>query len=227
VVDTRQVAEYTVLVVEDDHGLRDVLARGLRDAEFEVTVAVDGRSALHAVESNPVDGIVMDIGLPDSDGRDVCIALRARGVDVPILFLTARGNVTDRLAGFASGGDDYLSKPFAFPELIARLTALLRRSVTTAQSWGDLSVDPATHAVMCRDHRAALSPIEFRLLARLLAAPDVIVRRRELIAAGWPYGAIVADNTLDQYVSRLRRKLSDVGSQHAIRSARGVGYGIA
>ena len=219
---------HRVLVVEDDHGLRDVLARGLRDEGYTVVTAADGASALHAA-ADPgltIDALILDIGLPDGDGRDVCAALRAQGIDTPVLFLTARGNLTDRLSGFASGGDDYLPKPFAFPELLARLRALLRRVVDPVGAWGDLVLDPTTYALSCAATRVALSPTEFRLLAKLLAAPGSIVRRRELTGTAWPAGAAVSENTLDQYISRLRRKLGDVGSQHAIEAARGVGYRI-
>ncbi|MGN6608455.1 MAG: response regulator transcription factor [Jatrophihabitans sp.] len=215
---------HRVLVVEDDHGLRDVLARGLRQAGFEVTTVADGSTALRTARPGEVDGVVLDIGLPDADGRDVCVALRARGIDVPVLFLTARGALGDRLSGFASGGDDYLPKPFAFPELVARLTALLRRAVDQVTVVGDLELDPVSHALLCGDSRVALSPTEFRLLARLIGAPGAVVRRHELVTAGWPHGAIVSENTLDQYVSKLRRKLAEVGSDHGIEAARGVGF---
>lgn len=218
------MSTHRVLVVEDDHGLRDVLARGLREEGFEVLTATDGAGALHVAARTPVDAVVLDIGLPDADGRDVCAALRARGSDTPVLFLTARGNLTDRLSGFASGGDDYLGKPFAFPELLARLRALLRRFVDPVSTWGDLTLDPASHAVTGPTDSVALSPTEFRLLAKLLAAPETVVRRRELVSAGWPSGAIVSENTLDQYISKLRRKLGDVQSQQAIEAARGVGF---
>lgn len=215
-----------LLVVEDDHGLRDVLARGLRDEGFEVDTAVDGASAIGAVINAAPDAIVLDVGLTDADGRDVCAALRARGYDVPVLFLTARDNVTDRLSGFAAGADDYLAKPFAFAELVARLRALLRRATDPARAWGDLHLDPTTHSVACGPAQVPLSPTEFRLLAKLFARPSMVLRRRELINAGWPDGAIVSDNTLDQYVSRLRRKLAAAGSTHAIEAARGVGFRI-
>lgn len=218
------MSAHHVLVVEDDHGLRDVLARGLREEGFAVLTAADGAAALQVAATNRVDALVLDIGLPDADGRDVCAALRARGSDVPVLFLTARGNLTDRLSGFASGGDDYLGKPFAFPELLARLRALLRRFVDPVGTWGDLELDPATYAVSGPGDSATLSPTEFRLLAKLLAAPGTVIRRRELTSAGWPAGAIVSENTLDQYISKLRRKLGDVHSQQAIEAARGVGY---
>ena len=215
-----------ILVVEDDHGLRDLLARGLRTYEFDVVTAVDGASALRSVQPAP-DAVVLDIGLPDSDGRDVCQALRSRGIDAPVIFLTARHELNERLTGFASGGDDYLTKPFAFPELVARLQALLRRHVAGAHDGQPrLRVDPIGHCVGWGEARAELSPTEYRLLARLVAEPGAVVRRGQLREAAWPIGAIVSDNTLDQYLSRLRRKLIEVGAPHTIRSARGVGYQV-
>jgi DNA-binding response OmpR family regulator len=221
------VTAQRVLVVEDDHGLRDVLARGLREEGFEVLTASDGASALRAaVDGAGVDALLLDIGLPDADGRDICGALRSRGIDAPVLFLTARGNLTDRLSGFSSGGDDYLPKPFAFPELVARLRALLRRSAEPVKSWGDVRLDPTSHTLACGDKTVTLSPTEFRLLAKLLAAPDSISRRRDLVSSAWPAGAIVSDNTLDQYITKLRRKLTEVESAHLIEAARGVGYRI-
>lgn len=214
-----------VLVVEDDHRLRDLLARALRSVGFAVGTAADGASALRCVEPAP-DAIVLDIGLPDSDGRDVCQALRSRGVDAPVIFLSARRDVADRLAGFASGGDDYLAKPFAFAELVARLHAALRRhgSVAGRSAGHPLQLDPLAHAVRWQGDCVDLSPIEYRLLARLIAQPGAIVRRRQLREAGWPVGGIVADNTLDQYMSKLRRKLVRLNAPFALRATRGVGY---
>jgi two-component system response regulator MprA len=218
------VATHRVLVVEDDHKLRDVLVRGLRGEDFDVIAAADGESALRA-DLRSVDAVVLDIGLPDSDGRDVCQALRSRGFDMPVLVLTARHAVGDRLSGFAAGADDYLPKPFAFAELVARLRAALRRAGSPGGvEWLDLHVDPVRHALVSGANRVPLSPTEFRLLARLLATPEAVVRRRQLVEAGWPDGAIVSDNTLDQYVSKLRRKVAESGSQRAIQVARGVGY---
>lgn len=225
--DNGGVVAHRVLVVEDDHGLRDLLARGLRSHDFEVLTAADGESAMHSVGSAP-DAIVLDIGLPDSDGRDVCQALRNHGIDAPVIFLTARRDLVDRLAGFASGGDDYLAKPFAFPELVARLNALLRRRVAAPAGPGErrLRVDPVGHCLRWNDARVDLSPIEYKMLARLLAEPGATVRRQQLREAAWPAGAIVSDNTLDQYMSRLRRKVAEVGSSSVIRSSRGVGYQV-
>jgi two-component system response regulator MprA len=215
---------HRVLVVEDDHDLREVLARGLREENFRVVTAADGAGALRTVETG-VDAVILDIGLPDSDGRDVCQAMRARGHGLPVVFLTAYDGLTDRLSGFSAGGDDYLPKPFHLSELVARLRAALRRAGTDpGLNAGDLRLDPTTHALQRGGCGVALTPTEFRLMACLMAAPQAVVRRRELVRAGWPDGAFVADNTLDQYVTKLRRKLRVVGSDRTIATARGVGY---
>ncbi|RZS87440.1 two-component system response regulator MprA [Motilibacter rhizosphaerae] len=216
-----------VLVVEDDDGLRDVLARGLRRHAYDVVTARDGAGGLRAAEAG-VDAVVLDVGLPDSDGRDVCQALRARGLTVPVLFLTARDALPDRLAGFAAGGDDYLAKPFALAELVARLEVALRRSGSEpGVRDGELLLDPVTHALSAGGESVPLTPTEFRLLARLLTQPGAVTRRHELVAAGWPAGAIVSDNTLDSYVARLRRKLRGLPTDRAIEGVRGVGYRLA
>ncbi|MFD9206986.1 response regulator transcription factor [Streptomyces sioyaensis] len=219
-----------ILVVEDDHGLRDVLARGLRDEEFDVVTAADGAAALRTVDAS-VDAVVLDVGLPDSDGRDVCQAMRGAGVTVPVIFLTVHGNLTDRLAGFASGGDDYLTKPFHLSELVARIRAVLRRrgGADGGLVGGDgaLRLDPVRYQLTVHGETVALTPTEFRLLACLMADPGSVVRRRALLRAGWPEGAQVSDNTLDQYLWRLRRKLREAGSPRGIDTVRGIGYRFA
>ncbi len=135
-----------VLVVEDDHGLRDVIRRGLEREGHTVLTAPDGETALSLVARHRVDVVLMDINLPDSDGRDVCTAMRARGIQAPVVFLTARDGLTDRLSGFASGGDDYVTKPFHVDELSARVQALLKRTGGPgAPAAGDLTLNPATH----------------------------------------------------------------------------------
>ena len=217
-----------VLVVEDDHALRDVVARALREDGYRVLTAIDGASALASAASRTFDLVVLDVGLPDSDGRDVCQALRARGLTAPVLFLTARSELSDRLNGFAAGGDDYVTKPFHVAELLARLRALAKRAappVTPDSS--DLRLDPAEHALLSATGRAELTPTEFRLLGCLLAAPGTVVRRRELRQAGWPDGGHVSDNSLDQSITRLRRKLAAVEAEHTIETARGIGYRYA
>ncbi len=221
-----------VLLIEDDLALRELVARGLREAGLEVVTAGDGTSALRTLGAGPrvgFDVVVLDIGLPDSDGRDVCQALRARGIDVPVLFLTARDQLHDVLSGFAAGGDDHMGKPFHVSELLARLGAMVRRGRRQPSAEGsDLRLDPADHSLVGPAGRQQLTPTEYRVLAALMGAAGQVVRRRALVSAGWPHGAIVADNTLDQYVARLRRKLSATGDPaRSITTVHGVGYRFA
>jgi len=214
-----------VLIAEDDPELRGVLQRGLAEEGFAPKTVATGAELLAQVDSEPPDLLVVDIGLPDADGRDLCQALRARGIQTPVLFLTARDALPDRLSGFDAGGDDYVTKPFAFAEVVARLQSLARRAgADGALEAAGLRLDPITHAVSRGASSSPLTPTEFRLLARLLARPGETVRRRDLIRAGWPHGAIVHENTLDAYVARLRRKLRSLDAAPAITTAHGVGY---
>ncbi|MFE9221868.1 response regulator transcription factor [Streptomyces lavendulae] len=216
-----------VLVVEDDHRLRDVLLRGLREEGFETTPAQDGAAALRLAVAG-VDAVVLDIGLPDADGRDVCQALRANGFDRPVIFLTARHHLTDRLSGFSAGGDDYLAKPFHIAELAARLRAAVKRSRPAAPvAGGEVVLDAVRHTCTVRGVPLSLTPTEFRILAALLAAAGDLVSRRDLVRAGWPEGAQVSDNTLDQYLTRLRRKLREAGSILTLGTSRGVGHRLS
>jgi DNA-binding response OmpR family regulator len=222
-----------ILVVEDDAPLRSTLSRGLSARGFSVTSAADGASAMRFTsEGTGFDVIILDIGLPDSDGRDVCQAMRANGIRTPVLFLTARGHVGDLLSGFAAGGDDYLAKPFHAGELFARVAALSKRSAVTAPTAhpdgeadpAQSHLDPRTHALVSANGTHALTPTEYRILAALMGSPGEVLRRQSIISAAWPEGAIVSSNTLDQYVSRLRRKLSDAGVAATIHTAHGIGY---
>jgi len=217
----------SVLVVEDDDELRGVLVRGLREEGFAPEAVASGKELLDRFETAKPDVLVIDIGLPDADGRDLSQALRARGIQTPVLFLTARDAVVDLIAGFDAGGDDYLTKPFAFGELVARLQALLRRGGgDEALQAAGLRLDPVSHSVSDGETTLPLTPTEFRLLARLLARPGEAVRRRDLVRAGWPYGAVVHENTLDVYVARLRRKFKQLTQRPEITTVHGVGYRI-
>jgi two-component system OmpR family response regulator len=213
-------------ICEDDPELRSVLSRALEHEGFAVRLTTTGHEAVERFSEEPPDVLVLDIGLPDADGRDVCQALRARGTRAPVLFLTAREALTDRLSGFHAGGDDYLTKPFALAELIVRVHALLKRAGGDQErpAAGGLRLDPAKHGVSVAGRSEALTPTEFRLMAALVARPEEVLRRRELVSTAWPEGAIVHDNTLDAYVARLRRKLRDLGAAEELVTVRGVGY---
>ena len=217
----------TVGVCEDDDELRGILRDALQREGMTVRPTASGAEAVRMFAADPPDLLVLDIVLPDADGRDVCQALRARGVDAPVLFLTARGSVPDRLSGFHAGGDDYLTKPFALAELLVRVDALLRRSAAAGPAPGetaDFILDPGRHAIRNGAREEPLTPTEFRLLASLAGAGGEVVRRQALVSAAWPAGAIVHDNTLHVYLGRIRRKLQRVEAAARIDTVRGVGY---
>jgi two-component system response regulator MprA len=219
------VHEPRILVVEDDAELRELLRRALTESDFEVSSAGNGRDAMERAAAARPDALVIDIGLPDADGRDLCQALRAQGTDAPVLFLTARDAVADRLAGFAAGGDDYVTKPFSIDEVLARLRALLRRApgdeVATA---GEVRLDPVAHEITGPVSAVTLTPTEFRLFATLAGRHGAVVPRADLLRAGWSEAALVHDNTLDVYIARLRRRLKEVSDTTSITTVHGVGY---
>jgi two-component system response regulator MprA len=215
----------TVAVCEDDAALRSVLARALRGDGHSVVLGRSGHEATRDFPAAGPDVVVLDIGLPDADGRDVCLALRAGGLAAPVLFLTALDGVHDKIAGFEAGGDDYLTKPFELPELLARIRVLARRVPALANAGTELVLDPQQHVATLAGESVQLTPTEFRLLARLLSAPGQVVRRHALIAAAWPNGATVHENTLDSYVRRIRSKLGRLPAAAAgVETVRGVGY---
>lgn len=218
-----------ILILEDEPQLRDVLLRSLTAEGFDagaVGTAHEMLRRLGEAETLP-DALLIDIGLPDADGRDVCQALRARGIETPVLFLTARDALADRLAGFNAGGDDYVTKPFDIEEVAVRLHALLRRagSASAGSSCG-MQLDPVERTATRQGESVALTPTEFRLLATLAAREGKPCSRLELIRAAWPYGAIVHDNTLDVYISRLRRKLRSLPEPPTIATVHGTGYRV-
>ncbi len=222
---TSAVAGLRILLVEDDRELRGLLARGLEEEGFAVAGVRTGAETMQRVKEGPPDALIIDVGLPDSDGRDLCQALRARGVHAPVLFLTARDAMSDRLSGFAAGGDDYVVKPFNIAEVAARLRALLKRAgaTQTFQAAG-LLLDPTTHEIHAAEQTISLTPTEFRLMAALAGRPGGTLDRRELVRAAWPDGAVVHDNTLDVYLARLRKKLKSLPEAPKIVTVHGVGY---
>jgi two-component system response regulator MprA len=216
-----------VHVVEDDAELRRLLARGLGEDGFDVLASAGAEAALRQHAGRPADVFVIDIGLDDADGRDLCQSLRAQGVRSPVLFLTALDAAPDRISGFRAGGDDYLTKPFAFSELAARLHALLRRpeSAPVADE-AAIRLDPTRRAATCGGASVALTHTEYRILGALAGRAGETLRRAEIVSAAWPPGAIVSENTIDAYVARLRRKLRSLPAAPEIVTARGVGYAL-
>jgi two-component system response regulator MprA len=212
-------------VCEDDVAIRRLLSRALDYAGHEVLIAHDGGEALRRFGADQaIDVLVMDIGLPDSDGRDVTQALRSAGQSAPVVFLTALGAMHDRLSGFSAGGDDYVPKPFDVKELIARIEALGRRGRPAAPASDGLVLDPTRHAVRTATGEALLTPTEFRMLAAITSRPGEVVRRRAVVAAAWPDGSVVSENTIDSFIRRVRVKLVAIDSPVTLETVRGVGF---
>lgn len=214
----------TVACCEDDPAITRLLDECFATAGHTALFARSGAQAVQRFgDDDRIDVLVLDVGLPDMDGRDLCRVLRANGQQAPALFLSALGQVHDIVQGFAAGGLDYVVKPFAVPELLARVDALARRSTPTERVAG-LHLDPQRFA-LCNDGRSRqLTPTEFRLIAELLAHSGRLVRRGDLVSAAWVPGAHVNGNTLDTYLHRLRRHLVELGSAATIQTVRGVGY---
>ena len=206
--------------------MRRVLTDAFKMHGHEVVIARNGQEALRnlAVGAD-LDVLVIDIGLPDADGRDVCQALRAAGQQAPVLFLTALDAVHDRVSGFHAGGDDYVPKPFAISEVLVRVAALHKRTrPAPAPSTSGLRLNPDRFSLQHGEREEKLTPTEFRLLAAIAAEPGTIVRRRAAVAAAWPDGAMVSENTIDSFIRRLRLKLQAVESPVALETVRGVGF---
>jgi two-component system OmpR family response regulator len=213
-----------LLLVEDDPKLSRALARGLRSEGYAVDHAADGEAALLQAGVYEYDGIVLDVMLPLRDGFDVCRALREREVWAPILMLTARGGVGDRIRGLDAGADDYLAKPFDFGELLARVRALVRRRPTerpVCLTVGELAVDPATHQVHLDGDPIELTAREFAVIEYLARHAGEVVPRTDLLDHVWDANYLGSTNIVDVYVGQLRRKL---GRVELIRTVRGVGF---
>ena len=216
-----------VLVVDDDAGVRQAVGRALAFEGYEVTQAGDGAEALRLIASSRPDAMVLDVVMPEVGGLEVCRELRATGDDLPVLVLTARHSVADRVAGLDAGADDYLVKPFALEELLARLRALFRRSesVTDEQlTLGDLSLDAGTREVRRGDRPIELTRTEFLLLELFLLNPRQVLTRSLIFERVWGYDFGPSSNALEVYVGYLRRKLERGGEPRLIQTVRGVGY---
>lgn len=216
----------TILVVEDKRELRDVLRRTLSQHGFTVLTAADGEAGLAAALDRTPDLLILDVGLPGQSGFDVARTLRAGGVRVPILMLTAHGAVADRLAGFDAGADDYLPKPFNFDELVARARALLRRARADANviRYADLACDPLTRRVSRAGQPLELTRREYLLLEYLMRHPGRPISREEIAREAWQGSFDPEKNSIEVYVSYLRTKLEAAGEAPLLHTVRRVGY---
>ena len=224
---------HQLLVVEDDDGIADPLVRTLEREGYAVDRVADGQSALVRVEAGDIDLVVLDLGLPDLDGLDVCRRLRELGFRGGVLILTARGGELDRVVGLDVGADDYLAKPFGLAELLARTRALLRRSARGAPAPADagehaiadgLRVDPQARRVWVGDREVTLTSKEFDVLALLDADRGAVVTREELMDRVWDENWFGSTKTLDVTVGRLRHKLEESGAPARVVTVRGVGF---
>ena len=219
-----------ILLVEDEPDVAGFIKQGLKQENFAVDVAGDGESALHMAELNPYDLLILDIGLPGKDGISVCCELRNRRLGVPIIMLTARSEVSDRIKGLDSGADDYLGKPFAFDELMARIRALLRRGRTDKSSVlkvADLELDQLRHTVRRAGKTIELTRKEYALLEYLMINVNLVLTRTMISEHIWDANFDSETNIIDVYINYLRRKV-DHGREHPlIRTVRGVGYTMA
>ncbi|MFE4453044.1 response regulator transcription factor [Streptomyces sp. NPDC056796] len=222
-------AGHTVLVVEDDASIRTLLTSALNAAGYTVASVATGQAAMFEAGSRRPHLIVLDVMLPDTDGFQLTRDLRAQGVYTPVLFLTARAGVEDRIIGLSSGGDDYVTKPFHVQEVLLRVRAILRRSNAPASStspprrYADLTLDEATHEVRRGGHPLKLSPTEFRLLSCLLTHPERVLEKAEILQQVWQYGFSGDTRIVDTYIKNLRRKI-DREPPVLIHTVRGVGY---
>ncbi len=220
-----------ILVVDDDRAVRESLRRSLSFNGYSVELAQDGVEALEAIAADRPDALVLDVMMPRLDGLEVCRHLRSTGDDLPILVLTARDSVSERVAGLDAGADDYLPKPFALEELLARMRALLRRRATPeepaesrALTFSDLSLDPVTREVSRGDRQISLTRTEFSLLEMLIANPRRVLTRSRILEEVWGFDFPTSGNALEVYVGYLRRKTEAEGEPRLIHTVRGVGY---
>ena len=220
-----------ILVVDDERAVRESLERALDLEGYEVELAADGEAALDRLDAVvPADAVILDVLMPGIDGLEVCRRLRARGDAVPVLMLTARAEVDSRVAGLDAGADDYLAKPFALAELLARLRALLRRAANgddgSVLRFSDLEVDLGTREVRRGSTSIELTRTEFSLLELFLRNPRQVLTRSIIFERVWGYDFGPTSNSLDVYIGYLRRKTEDGGAPRLIHTVRGVGYAL-
>jgi two-component system, OmpR family, response regulator MprA len=216
-----------ILVVDDEPAVRDSLQRALKLEGYDVDVAADGREALERVDLQRPDAVVLDVMMPRLDGLEVCRMLRSRGDRTPVLMLTARDTVHDRVAGLDAGADDYVVKPFALDELLARLRALMRRAAVGREEklrFADLELDPSAYEVRRGGRRLELTRTEFHLLELFLRHPRQVLTRSVIFENVWGYDFGADSNSLTVYIGYLRRKLEDGGEPRLLHTVRGVGY---
>ena len=219
-----------ILVVDDDRAVRESLRRSLSFNGYTVDLAEDGVEALEAITNERPDALVLDVMMPRLDGLEVCRQLRSTGDDLPILVLTARDSVSERVSGLDAGADDYLPKPFALEELLARLRALLRRtgpedaSEGAVMTFADLTLDPSTREVHRGNRSISLTRTEFSLLEMLIANPRRVLTRSRILEEVWGFDFPTSGNALEVYVGYLRRKTESEGEPRLIHTVRGVGY---
>jgi two-component system OmpR family response regulator len=225
-----QETQHRILVVDDEPSITDAVATSLRYEGFDVAVSADGRSALRAANEQAPDLIVLDIMLPDLDGLEVTRRLRADGMRVPVLFLTARDSLDDKVAGLTVGGDDYVTKPFALAEIIARVRAIIRRTYGDSGDDGmlrfaDLEMDEGAHEVRRAGHLIALTATEFNLLRFFMLNPRQVLSKAQILDHVWHYDFGGEANVVETYVSYLRKKLEQFGPP-LIHTTRLVGYAL-
>lgn len=219
----------TILLVEDDVGIGRAIVQGLAAQGLEVRWLRAGAGLLEQLARGDWRALILDVGLPDADGFALCRAVRSAGFAVPVLMLTARGTLDDRLDGFAAGADDYLPKPFAFAELVARVKVLVRRAGQLRPApihWQGLDLDPDRHEARWQGAPVRLDPQSFQILVTLAAARGAIVPRPVLLERVWGDDAIVSANAVDVAISTLRRRLAEAATPFAIRAARGQGFAL-
>ncbi|MGI9666348.1 MAG: response regulator transcription factor [Acidimicrobiia bacterium] len=218
---------HNLLVVEDDSSVRDALQRALSFEGYEIDTATDGAVALSMMREKQRDLVILDVMMPHVDGIETCRRIRAAGDTVPILMLTAKTAVGDRVDGLDAGADDYMAKPFALDELLARIRALLRRSygeVSTTIRYEDLTIDPAARTATRGDRDLGLTKTEFDLLLLLARSPGIVLDRDTIYEEIWGIDFLTSSNSLDVYIGYLRRKTEAGDEQRLIHTVRGVGY---